>query len=95
MPYTDSRTSLQQTDIGDYQIRLNDHPYAFTPDITHIVVWSAMRFPEGLGKEERDAILKRFVEEHFGEIPLERRCWFTNPEKTQSVPGLEVGGIRK
>lgn len=76
--------------IGDYQIKLNDHPYAFTPDVTHVVVWSASRFPADIDTEQRTAIYEQFVEEHFREIPKDRREWFVNWGSLQSVPGLEV-----
>jgi hypothetical protein len=76
--------------VGDYQIRLNDHPYAFEPDVTHIVVWSALRFPAEVSTQERMVRCEKFVEEHFGEIPVDNRRWFLNWGSIQSVPGLEV-----
>ena len=76
--------------IGDYQIRLNDHPYAFTPDVTHVVVWSANKFPEEIDTEQRNVIYEQFVSEHFREIPKDRVEWFVNWGSLQSVPGLEV-----
>jgi hypothetical protein len=76
--------------IGDYKIRLNDHPYALTPEITHLVVWSALRFPQGITKAERMQRYEKFVEQHFGEISTEKRRWFLNWGSIQSVPGLEV-----
>jgi Protein of unknown function (DUF3605) len=81
---------LQSDEPGDYQIRLNDHPYAFTPDICHVVVWSALRFPSHIGKDERIRIYNQFLETHFDEIPKERIRWFVNWGALQSVPGLEV-----
>ena len=75
---------------GDYKIQLNDHPYAFGPEITHIVVWSAMRFPAKVTNQERMVYYEQFVEDHFGEIPRDRRRWFLNWGSIQSVPGLEV-----
>jgi hypothetical protein len=75
---------------GDYQIRLNDHPYAFTPDITHLVVWSAVSFPSDVTSQDRSEVYEKFVFEHFGEMAPDRRCWFLNWGSIQSVPGLEV-----
>lgn len=93
-PYTDPRNPLLKptTDgaAGDYQIRLNDNPYAFTPEITHLVVWSAIRFPANVSQDERSVVYAEFVERHFAEIPLDRRRWFLNWGSIQSVPGLEV-----
>lgn len=76
--------------VGDYQIRLNDHPYGFAPDITHLVVWSALGFPHEITKAERMTTYGKFVEQHFSEIPTEKRRWFLNWGSIQSVPGLEV-----
>ena len=76
--------------IGDYQIRLNDHPYAFGPEVTHIVVWSALRFPAEVSNKERMEYYGKFVEDHFGEIHGDNRRWFLNCGSIQSVPGLEV-----
>jgi hypothetical protein len=76
--------------LGDYQIRLNDHPYAFTEEITHLVVWSAVPFGTGVSHEERMVVYDEFVETHFAEIPREKRRWFLNWGSIQSVPGLEV-----
>jgi Protein of unknown function (DUF3605) len=76
--------------LGDYQIRLNDHPYAFVPEITHIVVWSAVHFPVEASTRERGAVYEKFVREHFGEISRDKRLWFLNWGSIQSVPGIEV-----
>ena len=69
---------------------MNDHPYALTPDIVHIVVWSALPFSPQTGKEERTKIYNQFMQTHFGDIPKERLRWFVNWGALQSVPGLEV-----
>jgi len=92
-PYTDPRTRFLRTQVnllGDYQIRLNDHPYAFTEEITHLVVWSAIQFPANVTRAERMGVYDEFVARHFAEIPLDRRRWFLNWGSIQSVPGLEV-----
>jgi len=75
--------------VGDWQIRLNDHPYALTKDITHLVVWSAVRFPVEIEKEKRMNVYQEFVETHFGGIQEEKILWFLNWGSIQSVPGLE------
>jgi hypothetical protein len=94
IPFTDPRNlQAHQTAnfmIGDYQIKLNDHPYAFTPDVTHVVVWSAVKFPDDIDTKQRTEIYEDFVEEHFRAIPKDRREWFVNWGSLQSVPGLEV-----
>lgn len=93
IPYSDPRRSVKRlTEKGDYQIRLNDHPYAFTSDITHIVVWSAVPFPSSTDHQQRMKVYEQFVKEHFREIPGDRRKWFLNWGSIQSVPGLEVFG---
>jgi hypothetical protein len=93
IPYSDprkTRQDLQADKAGDYQIRLNDHPYGFTPDIVHIVVWSALRFSPHMGNDERTKVYKQFIQTHFGHIPKDRLRWFVNWGVLQSVPGLEV-----
>lgn len=59
------------TDPGDYKILLNDWPYGFTPDVTHIVVWSKVRIPEqkpeGYLTPESAALVERFVQRTFVE----------------------------
>lgn len=54
------------------------------------MIWSALRFPEDIDKEEREKVYEEFVEKHFWEIPRDRRRWFLNWGSIQSVPGLEV-----
>ena len=75
---------------GDSQIRYNDHPYAFEPGITHLVVWSACPFAEETSKEDRHKTYDEFFEKYFGDLPREQRIWFVNWGALQSVPGLEV-----
>ena len=64
------------------------------PGITHLVVWSACRFPETTEKAERYRIYDEFVERYFGAIPKDQRVWFVNWGALQSVPGLEVHPTR-
>jgi Protein of unknown function (DUF3605) len=81
---------LRANIVGDFQIRMNDWPYAFLPDVTHLVVWSAFRFPAGTKWAEQMAHYDGFVKKHFAEIPKDNRQWFLNFGSIQSVPGLEV-----
>ena len=57
------------TDPSDYKILRNDWPYGFTPDVTHIVVWSKVRIPEqkpeGYLTPESVAMVERFVQRTF------------------------------
>lgn len=59
------------TDSTDYKILLNDWPYGFTPDVTHIIVWSKVRIPEqkpeGLLTPESVALVEGFVQRTFVE----------------------------
>ena len=57
------------TDPSDYKILLNDWPYGFTQDVTHIVVWSKVRIPEqkpeGYLTPESVAWVEGFVQRTF------------------------------
>ena len=57
------------TDPSDYKILLNDWPYGFTSDVTHIVVWSKIPIPEqkpeGHLTPETDALIERYVQRTF------------------------------
>ena len=59
------------TDPSDYKVLLNDWPYGFTPDVTHIVVWSKVRIPEqkseGHLTSESVALVEKFVQRTFVE----------------------------
>lgn len=59
------------TDPNDYKILLNDWPYGFTSDVTHIVIWSKVRIPEqkpeGYLRPESAALVERFVQRTFVE----------------------------
>lgn len=91
------------TDPNDYKILLNDWPYGFTPDVTHIVVWSKVRIPEqkpeGYLTPDSVALVEGFVQRTFID-PLssnrakadhqhDRVLWFRNWTGLQSVRGLE------
>lgn len=58
-------------DPTDYKILLNDWPYGFSPDVTHIVVWSKVRLPEqkpeGHLTPESAALIEGFVQRTFVE----------------------------
>ena len=45
-PFFQCQSKTPFTDPNDYKILLNDWPYGFTSDVTHIVVWSKIRIPE-------------------------------------------------
>jgi hypothetical protein len=95
-PFTPvSETPFQ--DPTDYQVRLNDWPYGFTPGITHIVVWSRTIIPtdEGVGDmtpESRElvaAFVKRYFVDNLGPGGEDRVLWFKNWVSLQSVRALE------
>ena len=56
---------------SDYKTLLNDWPYGFTSDVTHIVVWSKVRIPEqkpeGHLAPESAALVEAFVQRTFVE----------------------------
>ena len=64
-----SKTPLN--DPNDYKILLNDWPYGFTSDVTHIVVWSKVRIPEqkpeGYLTPESVILVEAFVQRTFVE----------------------------
>jgi hypothetical protein len=86
-------------DPDDYKILPNDWPYAFTPGITHIVVWLKPRIPVNdtngdLTPESRE-LVEHFVHEKFQdglkELPdsEDRVQWFKNWTSLQSVRAIE------
>ena len=68
-PFFQCEDKTPFTNPSDYQIRLNDWPYGFTPDVTHIVVWSKVRIPEqkpeGHLTPESVALVEAFVQRTF------------------------------
>ncbi|KAF4619003.1 hypothetical protein G7Y89_g14845 [Cudoniella acicularis] len=83
-------------EVDDYKILINDWPYGFTKDITHIVVWSKTPIPtdEETGDltSESRKILQEFVDRTFVDRldgSHERVLWFKNWVKLQSVRALE------
>lgn len=91
------------TDPNDYKILLNDWPYGFTPDVTHIVVWSKVRIPEqkpeGYLTSDSVALVEGFVQRTFIDRLSSNRAkaghhhdrvlWFRNWTGLQSVRALE------
>lgn len=81
-------------DSSDYAILINDWPYAFTPDLTHIVVWSKTPIATdallGDVTEESRRIIEEFVQRTFAKrLGDDRVLWFKNWVSLQSVRALE------
>lgn len=76
-PSFQSKSTVPYTDPTDYKILLNDWPYGFTLDVTHIVVWSKVRIPEqkpdGYLTPESTALVEAFVRRTFVEPPSSYR----------------------
>ncbi|EPE27978.1 hypothetical protein GLAREA_04769 [Glarea lozoyensis ATCC 20868] len=87
-------SSTPLSDPSDYRILVNDWPYGFTDEITHIVVWSKTPIPtdEGTGdltKDSRNRV-EGWVKRTFGDrLGEERVLWFKNWVGLQSVRALE------
>ncbi|QIW96083.1 hypothetical protein AMS68_001601 [Peltaster fructicola] len=78
-------------DRRDYAVLLNDWPYGFANDISHIVVWSRtpIAVDDNIGDvtiDSRDAIAG-FVRHYFGDTS--EILWFKNWVKLQSVRGVD------
>jgi hypothetical protein len=92
-PFT-FNSSTPLSDPSDYRILINDWPYGFTEEITHIVVWSKTPIPtdEGTGDltVESRRNLEGWVKNTFAErIGEENVLWFKNWVHLQSVRALE------
>lgn len=82
---------------ADYRILVNDWPYAFAPDMTHLVVWTRTRIEtepiKGDLTPESRRIIQDFVDRVFvatvGENGKNRVLWFKNWVALQSVRTLE------
>lgn len=79
---------------SDYQILINDWPYAFTSDLTHIVIWSktpiATDDQRGDVTDESRRTIEAFVQKTFVErLGEDRVFWFKNWVSLQSVRALE------
>ncbi|KAH9905007.1 hypothetical protein F4778DRAFT_770232 [Xylariomycetidae sp. FL2044] len=91
-----SEILLQHED--DYKIIRNDWPYAFTPDVCHLVIWSKVPFEinreTGLPSTETTKSVESFLDRVFGEgmgcwRKDDRLLWFKQKVAFQSVPALE------
>ena len=84
-------------DPSDYRVLINDWPYGFTPDITHIVVWSRTIIPTDsdtgdMTPESRAVVgdfVRRFFADGLGPGGESRVMWFKNWVALQSVRFLE------
>lgn len=90
-------------DPSDYRVHVNDWPYGFTPDITHIVVWTRVLIPTdpatGDMTGESRAQVAAFVQRYFADSLAredggskgghDRVLWFKNWIQLQSVRQLE------
>lgn len=79
---------------SDYQILVNDWPYAFTQDLTHIVVWSktpiATNASNGDVTDQSRQVIQDFVQRTFVyRLGDDRVVWFKNWVSLQSVRALE------
>ncbi|KAI9723311.1 MAG: hypothetical protein M1812_001194 [Candelaria pacifica] len=86
-------------DPEDYTILINDWPYGFTPDVTHLVVWLKTPVPTDpqtgdLTESSRD-LINAFVTKTFTQELSREGCggdrvqWFKNWAQLQSVKGIE------
>ncbi|KAH8672118.1 hypothetical protein BGZ60DRAFT_406589 [Tricladium varicosporioides] len=94
-PFT-HKSDIPFAELDDFKILINDWPYGFTDDITHIVVWSKTPIPTddetGDLTIESRKILEDFVKRTFVdrlEGDKDRVLWFKNWVRLQSVRALE------
>lgn len=95
-PFTPTSTT-PFADPSDYQVLINDWPYALYSGTTHLVVWTRTPIPtdseHGDLTPESRAQIGDFVKRHFvdelGEGGEERVLWFKNWVALQSVRSLE------
>lgn len=82
------------TNGSDLKVVMNDFPYYFEDDVTHLCVWTKRRIESdpssALGdlSVEMRALIERYVAKTFVEwlgIPREKLVWFRNWEALQSV----------
>ncbi|KAK1058218.1 hypothetical protein LTR74_013593 [Friedmanniomyces endolithicus] len=97
-PEFPSESSTPFASRQDYAILPNDWPYSFTPDITHLLVWTktpiATDDNEGgdVTAESRkliDGFVERTFASELGEGGGERVLWFKNWTGLQSVRALD------
>lgn len=83
---------------SDYRILRNDWPYAMSPGMTHLVVWSKIPIPingDGDPTLESHRMIAEFVERIFAKEMSQRQHagdniqWFRNRTQWQSVRTLE------
>lgn len=91
------KSNVPFADQSDYAVLINDWPYGFTPNITHLCVWSKVPIAvndDGLGDvtAESRRMIQEFVQRVFVE-PLadgrNRVLWFKNWVGLQSVRGVD------
>ncbi|KAI3335776.1 hypothetical protein F4824DRAFT_144379 [Ustulina deusta] len=82
----------------DYKILRNDWPYAFLPDVCHLVVWSKVKIQvdseTGLPDPESRVLIEEFLDKVFGGRLKRWRnkdnlLWFKQKTLFQSVRALE------
>jgi hypothetical protein len=84
-------------DPSDYRVLLNDWPYGFTPNITHMIAWTRTVIPTDtdsgdLTLESRKSIesfVKRYFVDRIGHYAQPRVIWFKNWAALQSVKALD------
>jgi hypothetical protein len=88
------KSAIPFESTADFQILVNDWPYAFTSDLTHIVVWSktpiAANPHNGDVTDESRRIINEFVQRTFTDrLGSDRVMWFKNWVSLQSVRAVE------
>ncbi|KAI1349035.1 hypothetical protein F5Y01DRAFT_327840 [Xylaria sp. FL0043] len=82
----------------DYKILRNDWPYAFPPDVCHLVVWSKVKIQvdpaTGLPDTQSKILIEKFLDKVFGEglqcwRHEDNLLWFKQKTLFQSVRALE------
>ncbi|KAI0430908.1 hypothetical protein F5Y09DRAFT_306455 [Xylaria sp. FL1042] len=82
----------------DYKILRNDWPYAFPPDVCHLVLWSKVKIQvdseTGLPNDQSNMLIEQFLDRVFGEglkcwRDEDNLLWFKQKTLFQSVRALE------
>lgn len=84
-------------DPSDYRVLLNDWPYGFPPNITHLIAWTRTAIPTDsdigdITLESRKSIesfVKRYFVDRIGRCAEPRVIWFKNWAALQSVRALD------
>jgi Protein of unknown function (DUF3605) len=95
-PFT-PRSCIPFEDSSDYRVLLNDWPYGFSPNITHMIVWTRTAIPTNsdigdLTPESReliDSFVKRYFVNRIGHDAAAQVIWFKNWAALQSVTALD------